>query len=113
MEAGRQLAAETAEMIFASTPTLADGHAFYRDVKGRLEALGRSPDQLKIKLLSGPPEAIETNPEAYALYLQARHLTRQGSAEGYEQAVVSLQEALAIAPDCAPALKKAILSELV
>ena len=63
-------------------------------------------DQLKIKLLSGPPEAIETNPEAYALYLQARHLTRQGSAEGYEQAVVSLQEALAIAPDYAPAWRQ-------
>jgi FMN-dependent oxidoreductase (nitrilotriacetate monooxygenase family) len=47
-EAGRQLAAETAEMIFASTPTMADGHAFYRDVKGRLAALGRSPDHLKI-----------------------------------------------------------------
>ena len=32
-EAGRQLAAETAEMVFASAPTLADGQRFYADVK--------------------------------------------------------------------------------
>lgn len=63
-------------------------------------------DQLKIKLLSGPPEAVETDPEAYSLYLQARHLTRQAATEGYEQAIVSLQEALAIAPDYAPAWRQ-------
>ncbi|HWL79566.1 MAG TPA: LLM class flavin-dependent oxidoreductase [Roseomonas sp.] len=47
-EAGRQLAAETAEVIFAATPTFADGQRFYRDVKGRMAALGRAPEHLKI-----------------------------------------------------------------
>ena len=47
-EAGRQLAAETAEVIFAATPTLADGKAFYADVKGRMDKLGRPRDHLKV-----------------------------------------------------------------
>jgi len=47
-EAGRQLAAETAEMVFAGASALADGQRFYADVKGRMEALGRDPDHLKI-----------------------------------------------------------------
>ena len=47
-EAGRQLAAETAEMVFASYRTLADGQEFYRDVKGRMAACGRNPEHMKI-----------------------------------------------------------------
>jgi alkanesulfonate monooxygenase len=47
-DAGRQLAAETAEVIFASHATLADGQRFYADVKGRMEKAGRNPDHLKI-----------------------------------------------------------------
>ena len=47
-EAGRQLAAETAEVIFASGNSLPEAQRFYADVKGRLKRLGRSPDHLKI-----------------------------------------------------------------
>ena len=47
-EAGRQIAAETAEAVFTSQPTLADGQRFYADVKGRMRQLGRDPDHLKI-----------------------------------------------------------------
>ncbi len=47
-EAGKQLAAETAEMVFCSYRTLEDGQAFYKDVKGRMAAVGRNPDHLKI-----------------------------------------------------------------
>jgi alkanesulfonate monooxygenase len=47
-EAGRQLAAETAEVIFGSASSLADAQRFYADVKGRMKSLGRSPDHLKI-----------------------------------------------------------------
>ncbi|HZU65180.1 MAG TPA: LLM class flavin-dependent oxidoreductase [Novosphingobium sp.] len=47
-EAGRQLAAETAEVIFGAAETLARGQAFYADVKGRMAALGRAADSLKI-----------------------------------------------------------------
>src|SRR5208337_3568596 len=47
-DAGRQLAAETAEMIFASAPTLADGQRFYADVKARMDKLGRPREHLKV-----------------------------------------------------------------
>src|SRR5271163_3146799 len=47
-EAGRQLAAETAEVVFAAGGRLPDAQAFYADVKGRMEALGRDRDHLKI-----------------------------------------------------------------
>jgi len=47
-EAGRQIAAETAEVIFASGGNLVDARRFYADVKGGMERLGRSPDHLKI-----------------------------------------------------------------
>jgi len=47
-EAGRQIAAETAEVVFGSAPTLEDGQRFYADVKGRMPALGRDPEHLKI-----------------------------------------------------------------
>jgi alkanesulfonate monooxygenase len=47
-EAGRQFAAETSEAIFASSRTIEEGRKFYADMKGRMRALGRSPDHLKI-----------------------------------------------------------------
>ncbi|MGI6244542.1 MAG: LLM class flavin-dependent oxidoreductase [Pseudochelatococcus sp.] len=47
-EAGRQLAAETAEVVFAAGSTLEEGQRFYADVKGRLAAAGRERDHLKI-----------------------------------------------------------------
>ena len=47
-DAGRQLAAETAEAVFASASNLEAGRAFYADVKGRMEKAGRDPDQMKI-----------------------------------------------------------------
>src|SRR5690242_15055491 len=47
-DAGRQLAAETAEVVFASGSTLAVGQRFYADVKARAEKAGRDRDHLKI-----------------------------------------------------------------
>jgi len=47
-EAGRQLAAETAEVIFASGSSLADAKTLYADVKGRMRKLGRDPEHMKI-----------------------------------------------------------------
>ena len=47
-EAGRQLAAETAEVIFGSSGNIEDGRRFYADVKSRMRAVGRSPDHIKI-----------------------------------------------------------------
>ena len=47
-DAGRQLAAETAEVIFGSTQNIEAGRAFYADIKARMAALGRPPESLKI-----------------------------------------------------------------
>ncbi|RJG46074.1 LLM class flavin-dependent oxidoreductase [Mesorhizobium sp. DCY119] len=45
---GRQLAAETAEVIFAAHADLAAGQRFYSDVKARAVKAGRSRDDIKI-----------------------------------------------------------------
>lgn len=45
---GRQVAAETAEAVFAAESTLEASKAFYADVKGRAKQAGRDPDHLKI-----------------------------------------------------------------
>ena len=47
-EPGRQLAAETAEVIFGASESLARGQEFYADIKARMAAVGRDPDSLKI-----------------------------------------------------------------
>ncbi|PEQ10875.1 monooxygenase [Novosphingobium sp. PC22D] len=45
---GRQLAAETAEAVFAAESTLEGSKAYYDDVKGRAATVGRNPDHIKI-----------------------------------------------------------------
>jgi alkanesulfonate monooxygenase len=47
-DAGRQLAAETAEAVFTAQSNLAAGREFYADVKGRMEKAGRARDHMKI-----------------------------------------------------------------
>src|SRR6195952_4220294 len=47
-EAGRQLAAETAEVVFGSSRTIEEARAFYSDVKARVTAAGRVADYFKI-----------------------------------------------------------------
>ena len=47
-EAGRQLAAETAEVVFAAPGSFEAGKSFYADLKRRMPAVGRDPDQMKI-----------------------------------------------------------------
>ena len=45
---GRQLAAETAEAVFAAESTLEGSKAYYDDVKGRAATVGRNPNHIKI-----------------------------------------------------------------
>jgi len=47
-ETGRELAAQTAEVVFTAQTSLANAQAFYSDLKGRLAKFGRTPDSLKI-----------------------------------------------------------------
>ncbi|HSM26495.1 MAG TPA: tetratricopeptide repeat protein [Thioalkalivibrio sp.] len=73
--------------------TLDDVFAIQDDIAAMVVA------QLKITLLGEAPHVEETDPEAYALHLQARHLGRMSTAEGYEQSIALYQQALAIDPE--------------
>jgi TolB-like protein/Flp pilus assembly protein TadD len=60
-------------------------------------------DALKLTLLGDVPKTEKTDPEAYALYLQAMYLGTQGTAEALEQSSAMLRQVLAIAPNYARA----------
>jgi FMN-dependent oxidoreductase (nitrilotriacetate monooxygenase family) len=47
-DAGRQLAAETADMIFTVAQTREDGRAFREDIHARMSAYGRNPGRMRI-----------------------------------------------------------------
>ncbi|MBB4864937.1 FMN-dependent oxidoreductase (nitrilotriacetate monooxygenase family) [Pseudomonas nitritireducens] len=47
-ETGRELAAQTAEVVFTAQTSLAAARDFYNDLKGRLPSFGRSADDLRI-----------------------------------------------------------------
>ncbi|MGF9564828.1 LLM class flavin-dependent oxidoreductase [Neorhizobium sp. JUb45] len=47
-EPGRQLAAETAEAVFCSPRDIDAAKTLYADIKGRMAAIGRAPNHLKI-----------------------------------------------------------------
>ena len=86
-EAGRQLAAETAELVFAAHGSLAAGKSFYADVKGRAENLGRSRDHIKI--LPGAFVIVgDTDDEARAKRAKLDSLVY------YESAIASLSIAI-------------------
>ncbi|MBN3888233.1 MAG: LLM class flavin-dependent oxidoreductase [Nostoc sp. JL31] len=86
-EAGRQLAAETAEVVFASAGSLEAGKAFFADIKGRVQAIGRDPDSIKI--LPGVLVVVgETVAEARAKRLHLDSLVH------YDSGIASLNSAL-------------------
>ncbi|EIK96248.1 nitrilotriacetate monooxygenase component A [Pseudomonas sp. M47T1] len=86
-EPGRQLAAETAEVIFAAPATLEEGRAFYADVKARLAPLGRERDHVKIL-----PAAFVVVGDTLQ---QARDIrARLDSLVHYQSAIASLSIAL-------------------
>jgi alkanesulfonate monooxygenase len=47
-DAGRRLASETAEAVFTAVGNIEAGRAFYADVKGQMEKIGRDRDHMKI-----------------------------------------------------------------
>jgi FMN-dependent oxidoreductase (nitrilotriacetate monooxygenase family) len=47
-EDGKDLAARYAEVVFTAQRTIAEGHDFYRDLKGRLPGYGRDAEDLQI-----------------------------------------------------------------
>lgn len=55
--------------------------------------------ELKVTLLGAVPKSKQTDPKAYALFLEARQLMRLGSPESLTQALALSQQALAIDPN--------------
>jgi alkanesulfonate monooxygenase len=86
-EAGRQLAAETAEAVFAAPGTLAAARSLYADIKGRMRAIGREPDHLKI-LPAAFVVVGDTLQEARAIRAKLDSLVH------YDSAIASLSIAL-------------------
>jgi len=86
-EPGRQLAAETAEVVFCSPRDLESAKALYADIKGRADAAGRNRNHLKIL-----PAALiivgDTVDDARAKRLKLDSLVY------YESAIASLSIAL-------------------
>jgi len=97
----------TAQLIQVSTDTHLWSQTYDRSLDNVFaiqdEIASEVVAQLKITLLGDAPLVRETDPQAYALYLQGRHLNRKKTPEGYEQAQSLLYQALAIDPDYAEA----------
>src|SRR5512132_3381176 len=97
----------TAQLIKAGTDT----HLWSQTYDRKLDDIFAIQDeiaadvvkQLKVTLLSAAPKARTTDPEAYALYLQAVQLGRQFTAEAFQQSDALLHKVLAIDPRYAPA----------
>ena len=97
----------TAQLIKAGTDT----HLWSQTYDRKLDDIFAIQDeiaadvvkQLKVTLLGAAPKARTTDPEAYALYLQAVQLGRQKTAEAYKQSGALYRKVLAIDPHYAPA----------
>jgi adenylate cyclase len=97
----------TAQLIKAGTDT----HLWSQTYDRKLDDIFAIQDeiaadvvkQLKVTLLGAAPKARMTDPEAYALYLQAVQLGRQGTAEAFQQSDALYRKVLAIDPRYAPA----------
>ncbi|UCI26365.1 LLM class flavin-dependent oxidoreductase [Mesorhizobium sp. B2-8-5] len=64
---GKDLAARTADVVFSAAQTFEEAKAFYDDLKGRLAAYGRQPDDVKI-MPGVAPVVAATKAEAQAKY---------------------------------------------
>jgi tetratricopeptide (TPR) repeat protein len=67
------------------------------------EISGAVVEQLKVKLLGAAPKAQVVNTQAYALLLQARAVSRQGSDESFNSSIDLYKQALKIDPTIADA----------
>jgi len=67
------------------------------------EIAGEVVKELKLKLLAAAPKVRTTDPQAYALYLQAVELGRQFNAEAFTKSDALYRQVLEIDPSYAPA----------
>src|SRR6476660_9729172 len=97
----------TAQLIKAGT----DAHLWSQTYDRKLDDIFAIQDeiaadvvkQLKVTLLGAAPKVRTTDPEAYAMYLQAVQLGRQNTEEAFKQSDEVFRKALAIDPRYAPA----------
>ena len=105
-KAGNQVRV-TAQLIDAATDTQLWSQSYDRKLDDIFaiqdEIAADVVKQLKVTLLGAAPKARETNPEAYALYLQAKQLGQQFTADAFKQSDALFRKALAIDPRYAPA----------
>jgi TolB-like protein/lipoprotein NlpI len=96
----------TAQLIRAGTDT----HLWSQTYDRKLDDIFAIQDeiaadvvkQLKVTLLGAAPKARTTDPEAYALYLQAVQLGRQKTAEAFQQSDALYRKVLVMDPRYAP-----------
>ncbi len=90
----------TAQLINAGTDTHLWSQTYDRTLddifKVQDEIAAAVVEQLRIKLLGAAPTAKPVDGRAYALFLQARAVERQGSAEAFDQAIALYQQAVAL-----------------
>ncbi|PTE10527.1 LLM class flavin-dependent oxidoreductase [Mesorhizobium helmanticense] len=72
-DVGRDLAARTADVVFTAAQTFEEAKAFYDDLKGRLAAYEREPDDIKI-MPGVSPVVAETEAEAREKYEELQEL---------------------------------------
>ncbi len=105
-KAGNQVRV-TAQLIDAATDTQLWSQTYDRKLDDIFaiqdEIAADVVKNLKVTLLGQAPKARETNPEAYALYLQAKQLGRQFTPDAFKQSDALYRKALAIDPRYAPA----------
>jgi TolB-like protein/tetratricopeptide (TPR) repeat protein len=97
----------TAQLIKAGTDTHLWSETYDRKMddifKIQDEIAGEVVKELKGKLLGAAPKVRTTDPKAYALYLQARELGRQQTAEALAKSDALFRQVLEIDPRYAPA----------
>jgi TolB-like protein/DNA-binding winged helix-turn-helix (wHTH) protein/Tfp pilus assembly protein PilF len=97
----------TAQLVDARSDT----HLWSKTYDRRLDDIFAIQDEiaaavveaLKLTLLGDTPKAQAVDPEAYTLFLQARHLNAQGTLDAFEQSIGLYKKVLEIAPGYARA----------
>ncbi|MCE2612276.1 hypothetical protein LVD13_04765 [Flavobacteriaceae bacterium D16] len=90
----------TAQLINTSDGTHEWSHTYDRELEGIFkiqdEIAAMVSNELKLSLLDQPIKSKTVDPDAYNLYLQAKHLVNQNTEEAYIQAEAKLKESIAI-----------------
>jgi TolB-like protein len=97
----------TAQLIDAVTDTHLWSETYdrrFEDIFSIQEEIAATiAQQLKVKLFGNVPTVVKTDPDAYAMFLQARQLIYQAGAQNLADSVALLERVLAIDPNYAPA----------